>query len=211
MPPRRPKNSSGSLGRCHPAEDAVTGHDLDRADPVDGQAVGAGHRSEATSGGVADDAHVGDRPGQRCQAVGGRGLHDADPLHAGADARPALGMDDALVESLGVDEDRADELGDRAVPGGLRRHEQAVPGGEAHRLDHVLRGARGQDGGRAHRDGQVPGRDEGVVLLAALDGDGAGRGRVELGKGVVGVDQVRAGSRRESWCPPGLVGVDAPR
>jgi hypothetical protein len=39
--------------------------------------------------------------------------------------------------------------------------------GEAHRRDDVVRAGRGDDAGRPYGDGDVPGRDEGVVPLVA--------------------------------------------
>ena len=52
---------------------------------------------------------------------------------------------------------------------------QAVAAGEAHRLHDVLRGPGGEDGVGTDLDREVPGRDEGVVVGVAGDGDGAGR------------------------------------
>ena len=100
LPPRRAKNSSGCSVGVDPAQHAVAGDDLDGAHLVDREPVGPGHRPEAAAGGVADDADVGDRAGQRRQAVRRGRLDDAQPLHAGADPGPALGVDDDLVEAL---------------------------------------------------------------------------------------------------------------
>ena len=138
------------LGGRGPAQLAVAGDDLDRPDPVGGQPVGAGHRAEAAAGGVPDDADVGDRAGQRGQAVRRGRLDDPQPLDAGADPGPALRVHDALVQPGGVDQQLTDERGDGAVAGGLRGDDQAVAAGEPHRLHDVLRGPRG--------DARRPGR-----------------------------------------------------
>ena len=122
--------------------------------------------------------------------MGGGRLDDADPLHAGSDARPALRVDDALVEALGDDEQLAGELGHRAVAGGLRRDAQAVPVGETDGLDHVLGGLGGQHRDGAHRDGHVPGRDEGVVRRIPRQGDRACGAGVQFDEGGVGRGRV---------------------
>ena len=92
----------GVLRRGGPPQDAVAGDDLDGAHLVDGEPVGPRHRPETAAGGVADDADVGDRAGQRRQTVRRCGLDDLQPLHAGPDAGPALGVDDDLVEAAVV-------------------------------------------------------------------------------------------------------------
>ena len=60
-----------------------------------------------------------------------------------------------------------------AVARGLGSDAHAGAASEAHCLDDVLRGLCCQDGSGAHRDGDVPGRDEGVVRLVTRDGDRA--------------------------------------
>jgi len=111
----QPEEQVGVLGGGRPAKFAVAGDDLDRPDPVGGQAVGAGHRAETAAGGVADDADVGDGAGQRRQAVRRGRLDNAQPLDAGADPGPALGVDDAFVEAGGADQQLADQRGDGAA------------------------------------------------------------------------------------------------
>ena len=125
--------------------------------------------------------------------MGRRRFDDAEPFHSGPDAGPALGMDDALVEALGGHEQLGEELGHRAVPGGLRGDLEAVAGGEADRLDDVVRGSCRKDSRGTHRDGDVPGRDEGVVRPVTGDGDRTGREGVQLGEGRVGREEIGAG------------------
>jgi hypothetical protein len=168
------------LGRGDPPQHAVTGDDLDGADLVDGEPVGPGHGPEPAAGGIADDADVGDRSRERGQAVRRGGLHDAEPLDAGSGASPALGVDDHLVELLGADQQLGGQLGHRPVPGRLRSHPDAVAGRELHGLDHVLCVVRREDGCRADRDGEVPRRDERVVLPVAGNRDGADGEGVQL-------------------------------
>ena len=71
LPPRSAKNRSGCSVRRGPAELAVAGDDLERADLVGVDAVGAGHRADAAAGGVADDADVGGGAADAGQAVRG--------------------------------------------------------------------------------------------------------------------------------------------
>ena len=136
--------------------------------------------------------------------MGRRGFDDAQPLHPGPDAGPALGVDDALVEALGGDEQLGEQLGHGAVSGGLRGDPQAVASGETDRLDDVLRGPRRQDGGGTHRDGEVPGRDQGVVARrrgrrpCRSCGRPARRRARGTGRFGTGVDEGHGSSG--SWC-----------
>jgi hypothetical protein len=93
----------GVLGRGDAPQCAVTGHHLEGAHPVRGQAVRASHGTHSAASRVAHDADAGGGAVERRQPVRRRRLDDAAPGHAGPDPSPALGVHDALVQTGGVD------------------------------------------------------------------------------------------------------------
>jgi hypothetical protein len=154
----------GVFRRGHPPEDAVAGDDFERAHAVGVDAAGAGQRADTAAGRVADDADVRRGAVDPGQAVGRHRGDQLRPLDAGAHAGPALGVHGDLVEAAGDDEQVTREGALRAVAGGLHAGGEAVPPGEAHGRGDVLSGGDRDDGGGPHRYGEVPRRDECVVL-----------------------------------------------
>ena len=199
LPPRRPQNRSGCGLGGDATQHAVAGDDVERADGVGRQAVGAGDRAETAAGEEADDADVGRRAAQAREVVRRTGLQDPLPLHAGADARPALlGVDGDLVEQVRVHEDRVVHPLGGAVAGALHGDADAERGREAQGPADVVGVARLDDGERADRLGEVARPGQRLV--------GAGAGQVHAlddvregadGGGGVGREVVRAEGQAE--------------
>jgi hypothetical protein len=116
-------------------------------------------------------------------------------------------VDGDLVEPARRDEQVAGEGGHRAVTGGLDAGGEPVGAGEADGLHDVVRCAGLDDGRGPHRDGEVPGRDERVVLgVARLEDAAVEPGAQLVQRGALGGERedVRSGVRDggHRW-PPG--------
>ena len=116
--------------------------------------------AQAAAEGVADDAYVGARAGQRGEPVLRGRLDDLEPEDTRFDPRLLLlGVDLDAAHSRGLEQDRVAEVPERrrVVAGALGRHAEAVLAREPSRLNDVVDRLGVHDGRRPLVDGEVPG------------------------------------------------------
>jgi hypothetical protein len=167
------------------AQLAVGGHDLDGREGVGLKAVLAAEPADAAAERVAGHAHVTRGAGERREAGRGGRVRDAAPAHARAHPGAALYEVDAdLLEVVGSHEQRVLETLDRAgvVARGLRRDPQAVLGGVADGLGHVLGARHPHERCRLLIVGEVEGLPRAVPGVVAGRDDLAVDAGLELGE-----------------------------